>query len=249
MFGRLRTLFGGPSPVPEVHGVGRSHVGLVRRTNEDAILVADDIGLYVVCDGLGGHRGGELASGCAVQSIGAAVRGGADLEAAVQEANRAVAGLFQSTPGEGEQRPPGSTVVTLLVRDGRWQLAWVGDSRCWLFDRRTSRQLSVDHTVVQQLVSWGDISVEDARRHPDRHRLSQALGTRRAVSVGYLEGRLATGQRFLLATDGLALWDDPEALSRIIGGRSPEQAVDDLVEKSLAAGGRDNISCVVVAAQ
>ncbi|WP_457575855.1 PP2C family protein-serine/threonine phosphatase [Desulfomarina sp.] len=224
---------------------GRSDIGRLRKNNEDSLLIAEEIGLYLVSDGMGGHRGGETASKCAADTIAAEIRAGKTLKDSLLAAHREIAGL--GTGKEDTHSRPGSTVVALLLTCNSWQLCWVGDSRGWLLHKGNLQQLSVDHTVVQQMVNWGDISEKEALTHPDRNQLSQALGSRDVPPVvGCVDGRLERGMRFLLATDGMALWNEPGKLAEILGSGDGNTVVDRLIELSLAEGGRDNVSCVVV---
>jgi len=224
---------------------GKTHVGKVRQNNEDCLLVLPENGLYLVCDGMGGHSSGELASKLAVDTIGAEIRAGKGLKEAILAAHQEITGLH-SEDGQMTGKP-GSTVVALQVDGDSWQLCWVGDSRGWLLQKGKMEQLTVDHTVVQQMVNWGDISAEEALTHPDRNRLSQALGSRdEPPVVGCVDGSLASGMRFLLATDGMALWNAPAELAKMLGGGTVDLAVERLIDLSLAEGGKDNVSCVVV---
>ena len=224
---------------------GRSHIGRVRKNNEDSLLILSDIGLYLVCDGMGGHSDGELASKLAVEIIYAEIQSGNGLNTGILAAHRAIQ-MLEGADEKGE-RKPGSTVVALKIDADSWQLCWVGDSRGWLLQKKAFQQLSVDHTVVQQMVNWGDISAEEALTHPDRNRLSQALGSRdKQPVVGCVEGKLHAYMSFLLATDGMALWNEPGNLQRLLLSHGPEAAVDRLIELSLEEGGHDNVTCIVV---
>lgn len=238
-----RKLLPGHGQAATVRAAGGSHVGLVRTSNEDTHLRREDLGLFVVCDGMGGHGGGERASQLAAATVEEEVGNGLSLVEAVLAAHKAVAGLAADPGG----LHPGTTIVALHVKGGDYHLAWVGDSRAWLAMGGTIQQLTVDHTVTQQLVAWGDLSPEEARHHPDRHRLTQALGLGAKVMVCRYHGNVAPGQIFLLASDGLAHWDEPQCLLECLATHSPDRAADLLIEASLAAGGKDNVTCIVVA--
>jgi protein phosphatase len=220
-------------------------VGKVRQNNEDCLLMLPDIGLYLVCDGMGGHSSGELASKLAVETINAEIRNGKELKKAILAAHHVITGL---QPEDKQMAgKPGSTVVALQIKGGSWRICWVGDSRSWVLQKGKMEQLTVDHTVVQQMVNWGDISEEEALTHPDRNRLSQAFGSRdEPPVVGCVDGSLASGMRFLLATDGMALWNAPAELAKVLGGGTVDLVVERLIDLSLAEGGKDNVSCVVV---
>lgn len=228
---------------------GDTDIGIVRSNNEDCIVLRQDLGLFIVCDGMGGHRGGEQASRRATETIVEQIEKGKSLKNSILAAHRAICSLDLAQEGEKEHRgKPGSTVVALVTTASSWQLGWVGDSRCWMLSDTTEiEQITVDHTVVQQMVTWGDITPEEARFHPDRNRLSQALGTgEHEPQVGLSEGKLQSDMIFLLATDGMAMWDEPQQLGAILHNQSPPESVQQLIEASLAAGGHDNVSCIVV---
>ncbi len=226
----------------------KSHVGKVRTNNEDSFLCSSATGLYIVCDGMGGHRGGEVASQLAVEVVGRHMDGGCTLTQAIEAAHQEIAGLKVNE--EGNTARPGCTIVALKLDRGRYQIGWVGDSRIWLLHKGELQQLSVDHTVVQQMVNWGDISNEEALTHPDRNRLSQALGTgQTSPVVGVEEGFIKKNMIFLLATDGMAHWNEMDQLAELLANNQPGAAVDKLIALSLDAGGRDNITCVVVGCQ
>jgi protein phosphatase len=233
----------------QVKAAGRSHVGRVRTDNEDALLLRPDLGLFAICDGMGGHQGGGEAARLAAATIEEAVAGGEALEAAVTRAHQAICRL--DIRESGNSRRPGSTVVALQLIQDHWRLVWVGDSRAWLlrpkkFEQRLE-QLTCDHTVVQQMVNWGDLTPEEARIHPDRNRLSQALGMGdKAPVAGVRQGRLEPGLSFLLASDGLCHWDAPEQLATMMRSGEPQAAIDALIACSLAAGGQDNVTCLIV---
>lgn len=231
----------------DYHWAGKSDVGKVRPHNEDYWQAVAEQGLWVVCDGMGGHRAGELASRIAVETIVGQVKNGRQLPEAILAAHAGVHSL-ENDPSAGKQ--PGTTVVILLLDGDCWQLAWVGDSRCWLVERGKITQISHDHTVVQQLVDWGDITAEEAVTHPDRNRLSQAVGQEgKPPIVGKADGTLQAGMTFLLATDGMAHWNEPDTLAEVLAADDLQVVVDQLVADSLEAGGHDNVTCVVVRAE
>lgn len=235
-----------------ISAAGDTDVGIVRSNNEDCIVLRQGLGLFVVCDGMGGHRGGEQASRSATETIVEQIEKGESLKNSILAAHRAICSLDLAQDGEKEHKgKPGSTVVALVTTASSWQVGWVGDSRCWMLSDTTEiEQITVDHTVVQQMVTWGDITPEEARSHPDRNRLSQALGTgEHEPQVGLREGKLQSDMIILLATDGMAMWNEPQQLGAILDTQPPSESVQQLIEASLAAGGHDNVSCIVVQCQ
>jgi protein phosphatase len=187
-----RRLLPGHNQAVTVRAAERSHIGLVRTANEDATLSREDLGLFLVCDGMGGHGGGERASRLATATVEKEIGCGRTLQEAVLAAHAAVAEL-EADPGALR---PGSTIVALHLAGGGYQLAWVGDSRAWLIEGGKIRQLTVDHTVTEQMVAWGDLRPEEALHHPDRHRLTQALGVGGEGGGGYVPGTVAAGASF-----------------------------------------------------
>lgn len=231
--------------VTKLYGHADTDVGKVRSNNQDAYYCSCEEGLFIVCDGMGGHRDGELASQTAVEAVKVCAARGESLQKAISEAHRQVFALGEGNHKSNKGRP-GSTIVALKIQQGMYQLVWVGDSRGWLLQDKELTQLTVDHTVVQQMVNWGDLSPEEAAQHPDRNRLSQVLGQEEKEPVcGFIEGKVKPGMAFLLATDGMAYWDDRAKLQQILATKSPKGAVELLITNSLRAGGKDNVTCLV----
>ncbi len=223
----------------------RTHVGCVRKHNEDFYLSRPDLGLWVVCDGIGGHHGGEIASRYTAETVVAEVEQGAGLVQAILNAD---AGLKkQADPGQ--KKPPGSTVLALQIRDGNYELAWVGDSRAWLWDGVTLAQISTDHSYVQRLVNWGEITEEEAAHHPDRHRLSQAVGLGDApIKPDVVSGIFKPDeQALILATDGLYGFNRNEVMTGCLREcTDPEQCTSFFERISIENDAGDNLTMTVV---
>ena len=228
-----------------------SDTGHVRDHNEDAWLARPDLGLWVVADGMGGHSAGEVASALAVRAIEAAIIRGVDLAQAVVAGHEAI--LEAAASGEGAPGM-GSTVVALLVQGHRYQIAWVGDSRAYLWDGQELRQLTRDHSYVQRLVDSGLITPEQAIHHPERNTIAQALGVAGGgLSVDVVDGVFAREDQLLLCSDGLTgeVRDSEIALLLANGGAQagePRKQVDALVGAALDHGGSDNVTVVLVSA-
>lgn len=219
-------------------------VGKLRANNEDSWLADPEAGIWVVCDGMGGHEAGEQASKLAAETIVDRVKQGANLDKAIHYGHQAVLSLANA---HNQSKAPGTTVVALHIEQNNWQLGWVGDSRGWLSEKDGLRQITHDHSVVQQLIDWGVITPEEALVHPDRSRLSQVVGQpHKPPAAGLAEGVLAADDIFLLASDGMAHWHNPAVLQGILQKFSPQEAVDRFIGESLAAGGHDNITCMVI---
>lgn len=229
------------------YGAG-AHIGRVRKHNEDYFLADPQAGLWLVADGMGGRKAGEVASAVVAKSILTAVRQGVPLVQAVAQAHQAVQDLLAAEQGaEGM----GSTVVALNMQDNHYQIAWVGDSRAYLWGSQGLRQLTRDHTLVQALVEAGVISSQEARAHPQRSQLTQALGPTEvaAVKVETVSGQLAAGEQILLCSDGLTSELEDSQIAAILDKRlTVQNKVDALIQAALAAGGRDNITVLLIPA-
>ena len=223
-------------------------VGRVRDVNEDRYLVAD--GIFAVCDGLGGHQAGEVASETAVHTLETAFTEPAvdRLIEAVEAANRAIWQLAQDQP---DKRGMGTTITAVAVveQEGEDQLALVnvGDSRGYLLRDSELTQLTEDHSLVAEMERDGRLTHEEARVHPQRAVITRALGLEPDVEIDHLELLPYRGDRLLLCSDGLTneVADDQigSTLRRLA---DPTEAAKDLVTQARANGGNDNITAVVI---
>jgi len=220
--------------------------GLARKHNEDYYIARPSIGLWVLCDGLGGHSKGALASRVCAETIVKGVLYGNTLEDAVQYAHEAVKRMEAERSSVSGN--PGTTVAALHISGGKWQVVWAGNTRVWLYERGRIRQVTRDHTVVRQLLDWGAITEEEAKVHPDRHILNKVVGIgSKTLRAGINSGRWNSKQVFILGTDGMAHRDEPEILSEILTTFSnPDQIVARLKTASLDQGGFDNFTIAVV---
>jgi protein phosphatase len=220
--------------------------GLIQQQNEDYYIARPALGLWVLCDGLSGHAKGSLASRVCAEAVMKGVMQGKALEESVQRAHAAVKKMEAERSNVSGN--PGTTLAALYISGRKWEVAWVGDTRVWLYERNRIRQVTRDHTVVRQLLDWGAITEEEAMVHPDRHMLSRAVGIgEEGLKVGIYSGQWNSRQVFILGTDGMAHRDEPEVLSEILSiFRNPEQIVDRLKKASLEKGGFDNFTIAVV---
>ncbi len=226
-------------------------VGRLRAVNEDSILTAEPV--FAVADGMGGHAAGEVASQVALASMQEQLAPGVDhtiedLVEAVQAANRAI---YQRALDDPNLRGMGTTLtgVAVVQRDGADRLAVVnvGDSRTYVVQDGILHQITRDHTYVEDLVAAGEITAEEARFHPRRHIITRALGIDPEVQVDAWEAVPGPGDRYLVCSDGLFNEiDDGQIAAVLTGTEDPQEAADKLVELANAAGGRDNVSVVVV---
>lgn len=241
-------------PRPVMRSAGHSHVGKVRTTNEDALIVEPRMGLYAVLDGMGGAKAGEVASQLARETIRdfvlhrrTTLAPAALLEAALVAGSTAV---FTQAQQHRERHGMGTTVVVCLVVDPEHAVvAHVGDSRAYLLRDGRLQTLTRDHTIVEELLDRGLLSTEEAKRHPYKNVLSRNLGAKAKPRVDVLELALRPGDRVLLCSDGLYGYASAEAIQYLLGsGDAPEHVARDLVDLALRGGGGDNVSTVVIEA-
>jgi protein phosphatase len=223
----------------------RTDVGMVREQNEDSILV--EAPLFVVCDGMGGHAAGEVASEIAVnviaQNAPATAECGA-LGAAVEQANLAV--MRAAAEGVGGAGM-GTTCTAAVVEGQHVALAQVGDSRAYLLHAGQLQQITRDHSLVAELVEMGEITPEQALTHPKRSTITRALGSDPNMRPDLFEINVAEGDRLLLCSDGLTTMLRDAEIARIMNANPAAQAAaDTLVEAALDAGGFDNVTVCVV---
>lgn len=223
----------------------RTDVGYVREHNEDNFLVAPP--LYAVCDGMGGHEGGEVASEIAVNTLARLAPAELDAEGlgrAVEEANLAV--IQGARDGVGKEGM-GTTCTTAMLEGEKLVVAQVGDSRAYLLHNGVLQQITRDHSVVADLVESGEISASEARTHQWRSYITRALGLDPYMQADLYEINVATGDRLMLCSDGLySMVSDEEISEILLTVANPQDAADYLVDEALAGGGTDNITVVVV---
>lgn len=228
-----------------------SHVGRVRTLNEDRVLARPELGLWVVADGMGGHAAGDRASGtlvAALETIGR-VASGADLLAQFEDrvirANAELRGVARQQ-GIGVI---GTTVAAVLAHSRHFACVWSGDSRIYLWREGALRQMSRDHTEVQDLVDRGILAPEEAKSWPRRNVITRAIGVHDEAELEFREGTLAIGDRFLLCSDGLTNHVEDREVATILAGAEPQPACDALIALALERGGSDNVSAVVIACE
>ena len=225
----------------------RTHEGRVRDHNEDSYCAKEPQGLWAVADGMGGHEGGEWASAKLVEKLDE-IELPKDFDQArelvaeaIRKANRAI---LVEARNRGKQM--GSTIVALLVHEQEYAVVWVGDSRAYLLRDGELRQLSRDHSQVQEMVDRGIMKPEDAINHPMGHILSRAVGVRDEVQVDQVTGDVVPGDVFLLCSDGLHGYVDEKEIARLLARGSPERASEELVELTLQNGAPDNVTVIAV---
>jgi serine/threonine protein phosphatase PrpC len=219
----------------------------VRSHNEDSYVARDREGLWAVADGMGGHEGGEWASGRIVRELGR-VETDKGFEASCAAATEAILDANRQILAEGKKRGKrmGSTLVMLIVEGPRYAVLWAGDSRAYLMRGGTLVQLSRDHTQVQEMVARGLMTAEQALGHPMGHILSRAVGVQKDVEIDRADGEVQSGDIFLLCSDGLHGVVADAEIAGHFAREAPERALDQLVELTLANGAPDNVTGIAV---
>jgi serine/threonine protein phosphatase PrpC len=214
-----------------------SHVGLRREHNEDTYYADAELGLWLVADGMGGHEFGEVASALARDAVVREVREGKPLGEAIRAADEEI---IRQSRRRAESLPMGTTMVALRINQNKFELGWVGDSRAYLWNGQL-RQLSSDHSYVQELIDQGAITAEQARTHPHRNVVTQALGVTdpENLKVETIAGELRPGFQILLCSDGLTEEVDDNTIASLLGHAelSAQECVDHLVSAALDGGG------------
>lgn len=256
-----------------MQAASRSHVGLVRKNNEDAVLLLPN--LYAVADGMGGHAAGEIASSTAIavleQAFGKAATAAsesvqeaadsADLQIvkSMQEIENAKQLLLQAFKEANESilqqanrqqylEGMGTTLTAVQLLNSTTALCChVGDSRLYRWRKGQLQQLTQDHTYVQQLLQEGKITAQEAHVHPQRHMLLQAVGVEEDFTPQCFSLDLQPQDKLLLCSDGLSDMVKDQELEQLLAGTDAEATAEQLLERALDNGGRDNVSLILVA--
>ena len=243
---------------------GRTEVGCVRKHNEDNFLLEPELGLFVVADGLGGHAAGEVASQIVVDKVGDFISQTAERDRTwpveyevglSYDGNRlkgalllADQGILDDIRGNPERESMGSTVVACLVQGDRATLVHVGDSRAYLLNSSGIQQVTRDHSWVAEHVANGILTADEARHHPFRNVITQALGNGGDLDVAVQEIQVKELDRILLCSDGLSGMIQDRAIWEIVEQASDvEAATAKLIDTAMANGGEDNITVVIIA--
>lgn len=235
---------------------GKTDIGMVRSTNQDTFRIEaldENLGLALICDGMGGVQGGDRASALARRTITGVIRAGcADAVArgtvhdlllqAVYEANRAI---YLEAMVDPELHGMGTTAVTAVITPDMAYIAHVGDSRLYQLRGEQFFQVTRDHSRVQQLLDEGAITPAEALTHPDRNVITRAVGVDRDVDVDLLDLPLQPGDKLLLCTDGLSGICEDTVIAGALYGLPAEEAADHLIHLANMGGGYDNITVVI----
>jgi serine/threonine-protein phosphatase Stp1 len=226
-----------------------THTGAVRHVNQDRYLACDDLGLWLVADGAGGHQGGGTAAQALVEEFGR-LQAGLSSEAIVRECARALEKTHVTLRGfareQNREAMSVTTAVVLILRGENLVCQWAGDSRAYRFRDRQLTLMTRDHSLVQELVDLGRISASEADRHPQRNIITRAVGADcETLEIASLSARVEPGDFYLLCSDGLsATLSDSEIAAAF--DLSPSLIAGALVDAALAKRARDNVTAVVV---
>lgn len=225
---------------------GRSHVGLVRPENEDAFGLCPDRAIAVVADGMGGHQFGRQVADCTVGAV-CRITPAADLAGSIEHAQEVLARTNREVWHRSQEMRTtmGATFVVAIVDRSRVGILWAGDSRAYLLRDGNLYCLTRDHGAVQQLMDSGHINMFEVFEHPMRHVVTRALGVAAELRVDTGHHAITTGDILLLSTDGLHGAVSDEDIRRCLN-RHGLDALDQLIGLALQAGGRDNVTVVLM---
>lgn len=241
---------------------GITDVGMKRTNNEDNYLVNDELNLFVCCDGMGGHVGGEYASAIAVNTVEEVLttieqdpdanlpdpenpveRTREKLRYAIRLAGKRI---FEKAAAEPEYKGMGTTALALLLDAGNFYIGHVGDSRGYLLREGRIEQLTEDHSLVYQKVKEGVLTPEEAKTHKLRNIITRSLGYMEEVEVDLQVRAIRRGDKFMLCSDGLSNFVSTAEIGELLHRNAPQQAARQLIQLACDRGGDDNITCVAV---
>ena len=241
-----------------MNAYGKTDTGRVRGSNQDAFICAslsDNALLTIVCDGMGGVNGGNVASSIAIKVISERIlqlyREGLAansirhmLESAIMAANIEI---YDTAMSDLELRGMGTTVVAAVIVDRMLHIAHVGDSRAYAVSPSHGEQITRDHSIVQAMVENGQLTQDEARNHPRKHFITRALGVEEKVDCDYNEIALKEDERLLICTDGLTNMVETDDIYRLVQSTDAQTVPERLIHAANMAGGSDNITVVLVA--
>ena len=231
--------------------VGISDTGLVREKNEDAFLMDEDQGFFLVCDGMGGHRGGEVASHMAVETSSRSMEGFTSAKArqqlgqGIEKANQAI---LKSGLENEDLFEMGTTVTAALVNDTQFTVANVGDSGVFIIRDGSIRKVTRDHTLAEQMLSNGVLKPEEMRDNAYNHILTRALGIEEQIEIDIFDEDLRPDDIILMCSDGLTDMLTPEEILIVVQAHSKDLdiAAQQLLREALGKGGFDNITILLL---
>ena len=227
----------------------RTDIGKKRKQNEDAAWFDEKRGVFAVADGMGGHLAGEVASAMAIDAVAhmAAQRKKPSIELLKKAVLSAHKKILAHAKGHEECSGMGTTLSVMWRADRYMYIAHVGDSRLYRFHDGAAEQITVDHSVVQEMIEKGQITAAEARNHPRKHFITRAVGVEATVQCDFSGFSLEDGDRLLICTDGLTNMLSDGELAETVAKAPPETLADTLVDAANRAGGEDNITAVIIA--
>ena len=242
----------GPA-VLRMSSAGQTDKGRVRGHNEDAFLDAPQQSLWVVADGMGGHTAGDVASKMIVERL-AKVQPAADPGAFLDAVELELYAVNEDLRKHAKERNVsliGATVVTLLAAKDYFMCGWAGDSRAYRYQDGALEQISRDHSTAQEMLDTGQFTQQQLlQTRPTRNTITRAVGGEAKLFLDWVLAGYAPGTQFLLCSDGLSKEISDRRIAEELGRNlSPQQTVQNLVQAALDAGGRDNVTAVVIKAE
>lgn len=225
--------------------VGKTHIGMQRVSNQDSFFIGED--LFMIADGMGGHKAGEVASEQAIKLMQKALEHEKPdvniLEKAIKDINLSI---YLMQKNDEKLSGMGTTLSAMWKKKNKVLIGHVGDSRVYLLREGKLLQITEDHSVVAEMMRKGIISSEQAEKHPFRNVVTRAIGSSEGIQIDTIEMERKLKDRWLICSDGLTSMLGDAKISLILQENLIEDAVDKLVEKALLAGGKDNISVIVL---
>ena len=222
---------------------GATDIGLVRATNQDNFYIDKSAKWAVVADGMGGHNGGETASAMTVEEIKKSMQQGVGLKESIENANALV---YRESIENFTLMGMGTTAVVCEIVGATANIAHVGDSRAYIYSKGELKQVTKDHSIVQQLIDCGTITEEQAMYHPQRNLITRAVGTEKNILVDYTSVDIAEGDYILICSDGLSSYVEEEKIVDILANSKTSEVVSKLIEEANNSGGKDNVTVVVM---
>ncbi|MFZ2537968.1 MAG: Stp1/IreP family PP2C-type Ser/Thr phosphatase [Oscillospiraceae bacterium] len=237
---------------------GMTDIGLKRETNQDVFYThkfSEQVGFAIVCDGMGGQNGGNVASEMACQTISHRLMESNNIVSmsddeikslVISATSGANIEVYKTSNIEPGYKGMGTTVVIAVVSNKKAYIAHIGDSRVYLLREGKLHQLTRDHSVVQELLEQGKISQDEAKVHPNKNMITRAVGVNLTVDIDYLEVLLGQESKLLLCSDGLTNMVSDQIIEKTLRKYNPEATCTKLIELSNKAGGVDNITVAVM---
>lgn len=235
----------------------KTDIGKVRKTNQDSVLVkklSENLAWSLVCDGMGGTYGGDVASRTAVKIIENYMDSFLTEKDSKEEikskmynaVNGANLGIFEKSKIDASLNHMGTTVVLCVASNDFLQIVYAGDSRVYVVNKKEIKQLSKDHSVVQEMVDSGEITEQDAKNHPQKNIITRALGVNSSINLDYIECVIEKNDMILSCTDGLTNYLDEKSIFKVFSQNTISSVPSELIREANNLGGSDNITAAVI---